>query len=193
MVVEAESGTIMVKQDGTDEYATLEDGAPVPVGSLVDATEGTVRLTSEAGDETQDVLVKDGKFEVRQATDGSGVTELVLRGGNFSSCGRARSAGFGNRQRPRRSLWARDRGGRFRTRGRNSVATVRGTTWRTTDTCRGTTTSVTTGSVTVRELRTGRKVVVRKGGQPPRPRPRSVDRPGCRCGACPRAEARPMP
>jgi hypothetical protein len=165
VVVEAERGTVMVKQEGTDEYAKLEDGAPVPVGSLVDATEGTVRLTSEAGARTQDVLVKDGKFEVRQSSDGSGVTELVLRGGDFSACGRARSAGFGTRQRPRRSLWARDRGGKFRTRGRNSVATVRGTTWRTTDTCAGTTTSVTSGSVTVRELRTGCKVVVRKGGR----------------------------
>jgi hypothetical protein len=165
VVVEAERGTVMVKQDGTDEYARLEDGVPVSVGSLVDATEGTVRLTAEAGDETQDVLVKGGKFEVRQSSDGSGVTELVLRGGNFSSCGRARSSATWERSRPRRSLWARDRGGKFRTRGRNSVATVRGTTWRTTDTCRGTTTSVSTGSVTVRELRTGRKVTVRKGGR----------------------------
>jgi hypothetical protein len=165
VVVEAERGTIMVKQDGTDEYARLEEGAPVPVGSLVDATAGTVRLTAEVGSRTQDVVVKDGKFEVRQSSDGSGVTELVLRGGNFSSCDRAHSAGFGDRQRPRRSLWARDRGGKFRTRGRNSVATVRGTTWRTTDTCRGTTTSVTSGSVTVRELKGGRKVVVRKGGR----------------------------
>jgi hypothetical protein len=151
-----------VKQEGTEDFAELADGAAVPVGSLVDATEGTVRLVSEAGDETQTVLVRDGKFEVRQSSDGSGVTDLVLRGGDFSVCGRAQSAGRRER-RPRRSLWARDRGGKFRTRGLNSVATVRGTTWRTTDTCRGTTTSVYSGSVLVRELRTGRRAVVRKG------------------------------
>jgi hypothetical protein len=163
VVVEAESGTVTVKQEGTDEFAELADGATVPVGSLVDATEGTVRLTSEAGDDTQDVVVRDGKFEVRQSEDGSGITDLVLRGGNFFSCRRAQSAGRRDRPRPRRSLWARDRGGKFRTRGLNSVATVRGTTWRTTDTCRGTTTSVIEGSVLVRELRTGRTAVVRKG------------------------------
>jgi len=43
------------------------------------------------------------------------------------------------------------------------VATVRGTTWRVTDTCSGTTTTVYSGSVVVREARTGRSYVVRKG------------------------------
>jgi hypothetical protein len=154
----------MVKQAGTEEYATLEAGTPVPVGSMVDTTAGTVRLISETSDDTtQDVVLRGSKFEVRQARDGSGVTEFVLKGGDFSACGRASSAGRRARKPPRRSLWAKDRGGKFRTRGLNSVATVRGTTWRTTDTCSGTTTSVSSGSVTVRELRSGRKVVVRKG------------------------------
>jgi len=163
VVLEAESGTVTVKQAGTNEYATLVGGATVPVGSLIDARNGTVRLVTEAGAATQEALVRDGKFQVRQASGGSGITDLVLRGGDFSSCRRARSSGRSDRTRPRRSLWARDRRGRFRTRGLNSVATVRGTTWRTTDTCRGTTTSVTAGSVVVRELRTGRRAVVRKG------------------------------
>jgi hypothetical protein len=163
VVVEAERGTVTVMQEGTNEFAELADGAAVPVGSLVDATKGTVRLISEAGDDTQTVLVRDGKFEVRQSENGSGITDLVLRGGDFSVCERAQSAGRSERRRPRRSLWARDRGGKFRTRGLNSVATVRGTTWRTTDTCRGTTTTVFAGSVLVRELRTGRRAVVRRG------------------------------
>jgi hypothetical protein len=163
VVLGPESGTVMVKQAGTDEYASLEAGTPVPVGSVVDTTEGTVRLISEtAGDRTQDIVLRGGLFEVRQASDGSGITEFVLRGGDFSSCGRAQSSAT-RRKKARRSLWARDSGGKFRTRGKNSVATVRGTTWRTTDTCSGTTTTVSAGSVLVRELRTGRKFVVRKG------------------------------
>jgi hypothetical protein len=163
VVLAAESGTVAVKQAGTNEYATLVGGATVPVGSLVDARNGTVRLVTEAGAATQEALVRDGKFQVRQSSHGSGTTDLVLRGGDFSSCRRARSAGGSDRRRPRRSLWAHDRRGRFRTRGLNSVATVRGTTWRTTDTCRGTTTSVLTGSVVVRERRSGRTAIVRKG------------------------------
>jgi hypothetical protein len=51
--------------------------------------------------------------------------------------------------------------GRYRTRGRYSAATVRGTTWTVTDRCDGTLTSVTTGSVTVRDFRKKRNVIVR--------------------------------
>ncbi len=43
------------------------------------------------------------------------------------------------------------------------MATVRGTRWVTTDTCKGTRTTVTSGSVSVRNLQTERIVVVRKG------------------------------
>jgi hypothetical protein len=67
------------------------------------------------------------------------------------------------RRLPVRRLWARDRGGRFRTHGRNSVATVRGTSWVTTDTCAGTRTTVTSGAVSVRDVRRRRTVLVRAG------------------------------
>ena len=62
-----------------------------------------------------------------------------------------------------RSLWARDRGGRFRTYGNNSVATARGTAWVTTDRCDGTVTRVREGAVAVKDRRTGRTVIVRAG------------------------------
>jgi hypothetical protein len=163
VVLGPESGEVTVKQAGTDEYATLTAGTPVPVGSVVNATAGTVRLIAETSkDKTQDVVLRGAKFEIRQAKDGSGITEFVLRGEDFSTCGRA-SAAAERKRKPRRSLWARDRGGKFRTRGLNSVATVRGTTWRVTDTCAGTTTTVYSGSVVVREARSGRSYVVRKG------------------------------
>jgi hypothetical protein len=51
--------------------------------------------------------------------------------------------------------------GRYRTRGRYSAATVRGTTWTVTDRCDGTLTSVTSGRVVVRDFRTRRNVTVR--------------------------------
>ena len=124
-----------------------------------------VRLIAQTSDNTtQDVVLRGAKFEIRQAKDGSGITEFVLKGEDFSTCGRAQSAAT-KKRKPRRSLWASDRGGKFRTRGLNSVATVRGTTWRVTDTCAGTTTTVYSGSVVVREARSGRSYVVRKGQQ----------------------------
>ena len=56
------------------------------------------------------------------------------------------------RPRPRkarrvRKLWGRDHGGRFRSHGRHSHATVRGTRWLTVDRCDGTLTRVTNGAV----------------------------------------------
>ena len=61
-----------------------------------------------------------------------------------------------------RHLWA-DVHGRFRTRGRHSTATVRGTQWLTKDTCSSTTTVVKRGSVVVRDLVKRRNVVVKQG------------------------------
>jgi hypothetical protein len=169
VVVGAARGTITVKVRGADGYSELGAGAAVPVGSIVDATRGTVRLTTAVdGSGTQAALVRGAKFEVRQARSGRGMTDLVLRGGDFAACRRhgdvaAHAARRKHKRAPRRSLWAKDDSGRFRTHGRHSVATVRGTEWRTTDTCRGTTTSVRKGAVLVRDLRSGRRVLVRAG------------------------------
>jgi hypothetical protein len=61
------------------------------------------------------------------------------------------------------TLWAKDKRGRYRTHGRNSVAVVRGTEWTTTETCAGTVTRVIHGAVSVRDKRTGRSVLVKAG------------------------------
>ena len=47
--------------------------------------------------------------------------------------------------------------------GRNSIATVRGTTWRTTERADGTVTQVIAGAVSVRDLRRHRSILVRAG------------------------------
>jgi ferric-dicitrate binding protein FerR (iron transport regulator) len=53
--------------------------------------------------------------------------------------------------------------GRFRTRGRNSTATVRGTQWSVADRCDGTLTTVKQGTVRVRDLRLKRTLTLRSG------------------------------
>jgi len=59
-------------------------------------------------------------------------------------------------------LWGNGKG-RFRTTGRFAAATVRGTSWKIEDRCDGTVVSVTTGTVSVRDLRLKRNVVVTAG------------------------------
>jgi hypothetical protein len=172
IVVEAVGGVVNVRPPAAPAARPLVGPEALAVGTVVDARAGTARVTTavDRSGGVQNVLLRDGMVEIRQAARSGAIVELRLRGGNFAACGRsarrARAAVAARRRRPpRRSLWAHETRGQFRTRGRNSVATVRGTTWRTTDTCRGTTTSVTSGSVVVRNLRTGRRVVVRAGGR----------------------------
>jgi hypothetical protein len=170
VVVAPLAGTVKIKLPGSAGYATLAAGDSVPVGTVVDTRGGTVVLTSAlSGGMTQSGEFRGALFQVRQARTGNGMTDLLLRGANFAACPRptrrigVRAASTASSKPPLRRLWARDKGGRFRTHGRNSVATVRGTSWVTTDTCAGTRTSVKSGSVAVRDRRLAKTVLVRAG------------------------------
>jgi len=158
------AGTVLVRVPGATTVAALGDGASVPVGSIVDTRAGTVKLQSAlpAG-RTQTGTFHGGLFEVRQPAGGHGMTDLVLRGALPTCPASGARAAAAARRRPPRSLWGHDRHGRFRTRASNSVITVRGTTWFVSDRCDGTLTRVRTGSVAVRDLHTGRTVVLHAG------------------------------
>jgi hypothetical protein len=150
-------GRVLIRVPGSDEYVPLTGGAAIPVGSLVDARDGTVALTAESdADGTEQTAVVHGAvFAVEQERAAAPVTELSMRGGDFSDCarpargGRARTASRRRSGRVVRGLWASGHG-RFRTRGRHSAATVRGTRWATVDRCDSTTTRVYDGVVEVR-------------------------------------------
>jgi hypothetical protein len=143
------------------------------VGTIFDTRRGALVLrTAVAGGKSQDGRFEGGLFEVRQSRAGRGMTDIHLRGGDFGRCrrARARAAGAGPtavasaRRKPAiRRLWGSDRSGKFRTHGRGSVATVRGTRWLTEDRCEGTLTKVTQGAVDVKPRRGGRTVRVRAG------------------------------
>jgi hypothetical protein len=159
------AGSVLVRVPGSARAVALTDAASIPVGSILDARKGTLSLSSALpGDDTQTGTFHGGLFEVRQPADARGMTELVLRGPlpNCSGAGTARSAAA-SAKRPPRALWGRDDHGRFRTRGSNSVATVRGTAWYVEDRCDGTLTRVSKGSVSVRDLRRQRTVIVNAG------------------------------
>lgn len=171
VAVAATAGTVSVRRPGADAAQPLT-AAPLalPTGTRVDTRHGEVALTSavDARGTTQTGRFSGGVFEVRAAA--GGYTRLVLVGGHWASCkttnNSAHAAYVGSRAhaakkkrpaaKPIRSLWGQDDHGRFQTRGSGSVATVRGTRWLTTDTCAGTTTTVTKGAVDVRSRRTGR-------------------------------------
>ena len=150
-------------------WQTLDAGAELPVGVALDARSGSVNLSS-AGCRggVQTGTFGGGVFSVRQPRSGCGRVDVYLRGGSFKRCARlarrggARRASASKTRRVRR-LWGRDSGGKYRSHGRNSHATVRGTRWLTEDRCDGTFTRVTHGAVLVRDYKRHRSVLVRAG------------------------------
>jgi hypothetical protein len=159
------AGTVRVREPHGKGFVTLGAGADVPSGSVIDATAGTVALTSavDGAGTTQTAHFHGAAFKVVQSTDGNGMVDIYLRGSIGPCRGGATLATAAAAGKKSRSLWGRDHGGRFRTHGASSVATVRGTRWLTKDTCAGTLTRVTQGVVSVRDLRRHRTVTVRAG------------------------------
>jgi hypothetical protein len=151
-------------------FIPLEQATEIPVGSFLNTRRGTVRLTAavNAAGKTQSGNFSRGLFQVVQSSRrrARGLTELRLKGSSFVRCGvppigRSASAAQLSRRTIRR-LRSNARG-RFRTRGRNSSATVRGTVWETIDRCDGTLTKVRRGRVAVRDFRRKKTVIVRAG------------------------------
>jgi hypothetical protein len=178
--VEPVKGQVFVKFPGTSGAASaaqkgqgfipLQEARQIPIGSLLDTSKGTVRLTT-ASTSAGKVLSGDfsaGVFQVLQSRKRSqkGLTELRLKGSSFKACKAVKgnaSARTSRRFRTRiRSLRGNAKG-RFRTRGRYSSATVRGTKWTTTDRCDGTLTSVQRGRVDVRDFKRRKTIKLKTG------------------------------
>jgi hypothetical protein len=175
MAVKPVAGTVQVRLPEGKGYVALTDAGSIPTGSDVDARHGRLELTTAVtSGRTQTATLWGAVFEIRQAHGARGMTDLVLKGGRPAGCpssagalGRIASFSLGSGRTPATSrsagLWVKDRNGRFRSRGRNSVATVRGTRWLTQETCAGTLTRVAEGAVEVRDARRRKTVLVRAG------------------------------
>ncbi len=156
VVVSEQSGTVLVRLPGSSRFVALDAAQGIPVGSTVDARKGVVVLTSipKAGAAPETARFWDGIFRISQS---AGITTLTLTEQLAPCSSRARAA----QKKPKtRKLWG-DGKGKFRTKGRYSAATVRGTKWLVTDGCRYTRTRVTQGVVTVTDGR--KRIIVRKG------------------------------
>ena len=159
-------GEVLVREPGEQTFVSLEDAEQMPVGTHVDASRGTVLLTSADDDGgTQSGEFSRGEFTVEQAAGESLVT-LLMRGGDFGPCktraARLDESTVGGPEI--RRLFA-DAEGDFRTRGRFAAATVRGTRWKTVDACFGTLTDVAAGAVTVTDFIQDRTVEVGAGDE----------------------------
>ena len=165
------SGTISYRVPPETDYTRIAGRATLPLGVLLDSEAGKLRLTSQVDGAAQFGDFNGGKFTVTQTS--TGMTELALAGPlSCSRADRAKAVTSQKKKKKARSIWGKDSGGSFRTRGNGSVATVRGTEWRTEDTCAGTTVYVREGAVSVWPRRGGRSKLVRAGQRFFAPRPR---------------------
>jgi hypothetical protein len=154
------SGQVKVKLPGANEAEALDGSQVLPIGTVVDARNGKIALTTalDSSGHTQTATFWGGVFRVGQHR---GYTVIALAG-RPPSCPAAGQARIASKKK-KRSLWGQDNHGHYRTRGQNSVATVRGTKWLTMDRCDGTLTLVTHGAVVVKDRHTHRAVVVKAG------------------------------
>jgi hypothetical protein len=157
VIVEPVSGKVLVLLPGFRVVIPLPDAERIPIGTIIDATHGVVKLTSVGKNgKLQSAIFYEGIFQVFQGTEKNAITELRLVGGNFAVCKKAKRAaaliaGKIPKSKSIRHLWGNG-SGLFRTKGRFASATIRGTKWLTDDRCDGTLVRVAKGAVTVRDL-----------------------------------------
>jgi hypothetical protein len=154
---------------GTATGTVLVNGRPftggaIPYNSIVDVTNGRLKLTADTGTLTVFGAGVSAVFKLLRGTDQKKpIVEMRLAKGDFSVCPKrkkssARTTAAANSTV--RQLWGQGKGS-FRTRGRYAAATVRGTYWLTRDRCDGTFVKVNQGVIQVNDLPKRTQVTVR--------------------------------
>ncbi len=160
------SGKVQIRAPGASSYAPLTAARVVPVGTLVDTSAGTVRLTSADPRpyKVQSGEFFEGIFQVRQSPAEGGLVNLVVQDSRTrrSTCGPS-AAHTASLSKQVLGLLRGKASGHFRTTGRFSAATVLGTNWGVRDRCDGTLTVVREGVVVVRNFVLHKTVIVRTG------------------------------
>ena len=175
--VSVPTGTALASQNLTvpglkgRTFIPLAKARNLPVGSFLDTRKGAVRLKTARNSKgaVQSGVFTAGVFKVVQSRKkrAKGLTTLKLKGSSFKRCSSSRRSSVGAQAaaRSRRTV-RRVRGnakGRFRTQGKYSSATVRGTKWLVSDRCDGTLTKVSRGKVAVRDFRRHKTILLRSG------------------------------
>jgi hypothetical protein len=154
-------------------FIPLTEARQLPVGTIFDASRGVARLTTATATRgaVQAGSFGGGLFRFLQDRRERGLSELRLVATSTAAkrCATAGKAGLARAAAARAlpktvlNLLRANVSGKFRSRGRYSSATVRGTMWTTTDRCDGTLTAVQRGVVVVTDLRTRRRITLRAG------------------------------
>lgn len=147
-------GTVLIRVPGTSAFTLLTGAINIPLGSTIDATNGTVSLTLALPDGTTETgQFYGGEFVLTQSANGTLIATLT--GGSYAGCPVAPRKGSAliaaAKKKPNtviRQLWGSAHGD-YTTKGRYGSAAVSGTVWLTQDRCDGTFVRVTKDNVIV--------------------------------------------
>ena len=158
-VVRVVSAGALIKLPGKG-FVPLTAATNIPMGSQLDTRKGRVTVTTAAdtaGKKTQSADFYDGIFQLKQTVPkkkpkkpAALITDLVMKGQIArSQCAplKGSRAAVGDKKKTKGpkavlgQLWGNGKG-KFRTNGKYSAATVRGTIWLVQDRCEGTLTKV---------------------------------------------------
>ena len=168
------AGVVLVRVPGS-QFVPLTAARQIPVGSEVDALKGSLKLVTAGARQhtTQTGTFGGGIFKVAQARTGpsKGLATLSLMEGafkgapTFATCkthkaGDASAAALSSKTL---QLLHANAKGKFRTTGRYSAATVRGTVWSVADRCDGTLTHVVTDTVAVVDFVRHKTIILHAG------------------------------
>jgi len=167
--VQPVSGKVLVKIPGHG-FESLTSLRQIPFGSLVDATQGRVQVTTALpGGSLETGEFFDGQFLLTQGH--AGIVTIQLTGGSRTGCsaphhgrrkGRKAARASARRAKTVRKLWANAHG-TFTTKGSYAAGAVQGTEWLTEDRCNGTYIRVTRDKVKVTDFVHHRTFIVLAG------------------------------
>ena len=150
VLVKPAGGTVKVKKPGQSGFSDLKKLEKIPVNSVVDTRGGKVEVTAATGnlaDTTADnsLLFYDGLISLQQsgAPNAPATAKLVEKlrcpngVGGEAKAGKSSGPVATTSRKRRRRVWGSG-SGNYSTSGSGGTGSVRGTTWLTKDTCRGT-------------------------------------------------------
>jgi len=160
------SGKVLVEQPGT-RFVALTAAKLVALGTVIDTRAGVVRLAAAYPTPGHGAVgeFQEGIFRVEQERTSAGLVDLRIQNASSAAiCGGPPRANVTARLSARQlGLLLGSGTGRFRTDGRFSAATVRGTKWGVRNRCDGTLTIVRQGVVAVTDFVTHKTIVLHTG------------------------------
>ena len=169
------TGTVFIKSP-SGAFVRLTGAEQIPSGAQIDALHGSLQITTATGQKgkTQKGVFGGAIFKLTQARAGAskGLATLALVEGafagapSFATCKKASKASDATAAAVSKKvlqLLHASAHGKFRTSGRYSAATVRGTVWTVADRCDGTLTHDVTDSVAVNDFVHHKTIILHAG------------------------------